>query len=158
PIPPEQWPGRRALRGETVVPGMEARYTDESGRELWMRLSAAPLRDDFGEVVGASAVLQDITQVKSAEEALRDADRRKDEFLATLAHELRNPLAPIRNSVHVLRLANGDSAMTGRVHEMLERQVAHMARLVDDLMEISRITRGKVELRKEPVDLATVLR
>ncbi|HEX5046250.1 MAG TPA: PAS domain S-box protein [Gammaproteobacteria bacterium] len=158
PVPPEEWPGKRALRGETVLPAVETHYTDEAGNGLWMRLSAAPLRDAFGKVIGASAVLQDITQVKLAEQALREADRRKDEFLATLAHELRNPLAPIRNSVHILRLADGDAATVGHVHEMLERQVSHMARLVDDLMEVSRITRGKVELRKEPVDLAAVLR
>jgi PAS domain S-box-containing protein len=157
-IPLEDWPSRRALRGETVMPGLEMRYTDDAQGELWMRVSAAPLRDDFGEVIGACSVVQDVTQLKNAEHALREADRRKDEFLAILAHELRNPLAPIRNSVHILRLAAGDTVAAARVHEMLERQVNHMARLVDDLMEVSRITRGKVELRKEPVDLGAVLR
>jgi PAS domain S-box-containing protein len=158
PIPPEDWPSRRALRGETVMPGLEMRCTDDARRELWMRVSAAPLRDDFSQVIGACAVVQDVTQLKNAEHALREADRRKDEFLAILAHELRNPLAPIRNSVNILRLAGDDTAAAARVHEMLERQVNHMARLVDDLMEVSRITRGKVELRKEPVDLGAVLR
>jgi PAS domain S-box-containing protein len=158
PLEAAQWPGNRALHGETVVPGVEARYTDDEGRELWMRVSAAPLRDDFGEVMGASVVVQDVTQERSAEHALREADRRKDEFLATLAHELRNPLAPLRNSVQILRLARGDAEVVGHVYDMLERQVNHMARLVDDLMEVSRITRGKVDLRKESVNLSAVLR
>jgi signal transduction histidine kinase len=84
------------------------------------------------------------------------ADRRKDEFLATLAHELRNPLAPIRNSVSLLRLS-GAAGPAGQMWEMMDRQVNHMVRLVDDLMEVSRITRGKIELRKETVDLAEVI-
>ncbi len=87
----------------------------------------------------------------------KETDRRKDEFLATLAHELRTPLAPIRNSVHILRLAGGDRGVAERVYEMMERQVNHMVRLVDDLMEVSRITRGKIDLRKEPVELAAVV-
>lgn len=99
----------------------------------------------------------DTTELRRAEQELREADQRKDEFLATLAHELRNPLAPIRNSLHILRLANGGSAGADRLHDMLERQVSHMVRLVDDLMEVSRITRGKFELRKEPIELAGVV-
>jgi PAS domain S-box-containing protein len=93
-----------------------------------------------------------------AEGALREADRRKDEFLATLAHELRNPLAPIRNALHLLRLTGGSGPAADRIHEMMERQVGHMVRLVDDLLEVSRITRGKIELRKERVELAAVVR
>ena len=85
-----------------------------------------------------------------------EADRRKDEFLATLAHELRNPLAPIRNSVTVLRLS-GAAQPAAQVWEMMDRQVDHMVRLVDDLMEVSRITRGKIELRKDAIDLADVI-
>ena len=88
---------------------------------------------------------------------LEEADRRKDEFLATLAHELRNPLAPIRNSLHIMRLT-GNSTPSEGVQEMLERQVEHLVRLVDDLMEISRITRGKIELRSEPVELSSIVR
>jgi signal transduction histidine kinase/ActR/RegA family two-component response regulator len=93
-----------------------------------------------------------------AERALKEADRRKDEFLAILAHELRNPLAPIRNSLEILHLTNADNPANEKVREVIERQVNHMVRLVDDLMEISRITRGKIELRKERVELAGVLR
>jgi signal transduction histidine kinase len=91
-------------------------------------------------------------------EALKQADRRKDEFLATLAHELRNPLAPIRNSLQILRMTACIDPAAERVCEMMERQVNHMVRLVDDLMEVSRITRGLIELRKEETDLATIIR
>ncbi len=90
-------------------------------------------------------------------EELRESDRRKDEFLATLAHELRNPLAPIRNSIHIMRLAEHDRAMIEGSRAMIERQVQQMVRLVDDLLDLSRISRGKIELRRERVELATIL-
>ncbi len=87
---------------------------------------------------------------------LKETDRRKDEFLATLAHELRNPLAPIRNSLHLIRGANGDGPMESE-RAMAERNVVHLARLIDDLMDIARINRGKIELSKQVVDLATIV-
>jgi signal transduction histidine kinase/ActR/RegA family two-component response regulator len=99
-----------------------------------------------------------LTEREQAAAALRDTDRRKDEFLATLAHELRNPMAPISNSIHVLRLTSGESPAVVRVCEMMERQVNHMVRLVDDLLDLSRITRGKIELRKELIELTAVIR
>ena len=95
--------------------------------------------------------------LEESREALNEADRRKDEFLATLAHELRTPLSPIRNSLNILRFAGNDRGTAERVHEMMERQVSHMVRLVDDLMEVSRITRGKIELRKERIELAAII-
>lgn len=88
---------------------------------------------------------------------LRNADRRKDEFLATLAHELRNPLAPIRNALHIMQLADDDSAAIGQARTMMERQLKQMVRLIDDLLDVSRITRGKLDLRKERVELAAVI-
>jgi len=88
---------------------------------------------------------------------LRDAYRRKDEFLATLAHELRNPLAPIRNALHIMQLAEDDSAAIDQARTMMERQLRQMVRLIDDLLDVSRITRGKLDLRKERVELATVI-
>lgn len=90
-------------------------------------------------------------------QALRDADRRKDEFLATLAHELRNPLAPIRNALQILKMPRVDAATVGRSRDMMERQVHQLVRLVDDLLDVSRVMRGKIELRKEQVELATVV-
>ncbi|MGE3316191.1 MAG: ATP-binding protein, partial [Planctomycetaceae bacterium] len=288
-IPPENWPGQRALRGELVTPGLEAHYRTDNGEDVWLRVSAAPLRDENGRIIGATAVALDISKIKraeqallenqrtltelverspfgiyivdadfrivhvnkssqegafinvrpligrsfddairiiwpetvacqvidqfrhtletgapyyskdflnpradtsavegyewelhqiampggrkgvvcyyydstrlrSAEQAMREADRRKDEFLATLAHELRNPLAPIRNSLHILRLAGADASTQPQLIEMMERQVDHMVRLVDDLLEVSRITRGKIELRKETIELAAIVR
>jgi signal transduction histidine kinase/ActR/RegA family two-component response regulator len=91
-------------------------------------------------------------------EALREADRQKDEFLATLSHELRNPLAPIRNALHVLRLAGGDEQTRARVIDTLERQTGNVIRLVDDLLELSRINQGRIELRKERIRLSAVVR
>jgi PAS domain S-box-containing protein len=90
-------------------------------------------------------------------QALREGDRRKDEFLATLAHELRNPLAPIRNSLEILKMPRVDTTTAQQTRDMMERQVHHLVRLVDDLLDVSRVMRGKIELRKEPVELATVL-
>ena len=107
---------------------------------------------------GVVAYYFDSTRLRKAEQALREADRRKDEFLATLAHELRNPLAPIRNGLQILRLTGRDPTAAVQVQEMLERQVEHLVRLVDDLMEVARVTRGRIELRKEPVDVGAVLR
>ncbi len=96
----------------------------------------------------------DITSQKRAVEALQEADRRKDDFLATLAHELRNPLAPISSGLHILRTAGSDHAAAALAREIMERQVAQMIRLVDDLLDVARITTGKVEMRFEPMDLA----
>jgi PAS domain S-box-containing protein len=90
-------------------------------------------------------------------QALRETDRRKDEFLATLAHELRNPLAPIRNSLQILSMPRIDAETAQRSREMMERQVHHLVRLVDDLLDVSRVMRGKIDLRREPVELAAVV-
>ena len=90
-------------------------------------------------------------------QALREADRRKDEFLATLAHELRNPLAPVRNALQILKMPRVDTQTMQRSREMMERQVQHLVRLVDDLMDMSRVMRGKIELRREKVELATIV-
>jgi signal transduction histidine kinase len=91
-------------------------------------------------------------------EALRLADRRKNEFLATLAHELRNPLAPIRNSLHILRLSDFEDETAARLHEVMERQLGHLVHLVDDLLELSRVTGGKIELRRRRIELAAIVR
>ena len=94
--------------------------------------------------------------LRQSEASLRESDRRKDEFLAILAHELRNPLAPIRNALHLLRVTS-DRASTERVHAMLDRQVNHMVRLLDELLEVSRISRGVIELQRRRIDLAAVI-
>ncbi len=99
----------------------------------------------------------DITARRTAEEALRIADRQKDDFLALLSHELRNPLAPIRTAVHLLKLRHGPDADAHRLHAVIERQVQHLVRLVDDLLDVSRVLRGKIELRPETLDVADVV-
>src|SRR5690606_20519473 len=92
------------------------------------------------------------------EERLREADRRKDEFLAILAHELRNPLAPLRNGLEIMRLAGENREVLAQARDMMERQLSHLVRLVDDLLDLARITRGRIELRRARVDLAVVVR
>ncbi len=119
--------------------------------------SAAPIRDADGEIAGAVLVFRDITERKRTENALIEADRRKDEFLAVLAHELRNPLAPLRTALHIVRIAGHDKAAVEQVWGMMERQVRQMVRLIDDLLDVSRITRNKLELRREPVRLEEVI-
>ena len=146
----------------------EASATGTAGNDRWMRRKdgqqfwasgvTTALRGPSGEIVGYSKVMRDLTDRKRAEESLQEADRRKDEFLAVLAHELRNPLAPLRNSLNILQLTACDDPATERVCQTMERQVNHLVRLVDDLLEVSRITRGKIELRKETVELASVAR
>jgi PAS domain S-box-containing protein len=161
-IPPERQDEEpklleRLRRGERVE-HYETVRVGKDGRQIDISLSVSPMRNPDGKLIAASKVARDITERKKAEAALREADRHKDEFLATLAHELRNPLAPIRNSLHLLRMAAPSDATAQRVCEMMERQVNHLVRLVDDLMEVSRITRGVIDLRCEETDLATVLR
>ena len=129
----------------------------KSGRLIDISVSISPLRDESGRVIGASKVARDIGARKRADAAMKEADRRKDEFLATLAHELRNPLAPIRNSLEMMALAKPKDRTIEQAREIISRQVDHMVRLVDDLLEVSRITRGKIDLRWELVDLASVL-
>src|SRR5437660_3190035 len=109
------------------------------------------LREAYDEL--EKRVQERTVALQEANEALKQADRCKDEFLAMLAHELRNPLAPIRTGLHVLRMPNADGASIDRVMHLMEQQVHHLTRLVDDLLDVSRITRGKIELRKEITDL-----
>lgn len=101
---------------------------------------------------------REVEQRRRAEEALREADRRKDQFLATLAHELRNPLAPLRNALQILRLAGHDRQASEEAHELMERQLSQMVRLVDDLLDVARISCNKIELRRARVDLGAVIR
>jgi PAS domain S-box-containing protein len=129
----------------------------KDGKLLDISLTVSPIRDEEGVIIGASKIARDIGDQKRFERALLEADRQKNEFLATLAHELRNPLAPIRNSLHIMRLMRGGNSPPDRVQEMLDRQVTHMVRLVDDLLEISRVTMGKIDLRLESVDIGAVI-
>ncbi len=133
--------------------------------DRWLRVTVDPIRDADGDINGGLCIASDITDRRRLEEELRRraeelaaADRRKDEFLAMLAHELRNPLAPISNALEAIRLARSNAAATEEALNIARRQIGHMARLLDDLLDVSRFTRGKVRLRKVPVDLTTILR
>jgi PAS domain S-box-containing protein len=153
----------RISKGERIRHHETVRFAKDGSR-LDISLSAAPMRDHTGRVVGVAQVARDITETKQTEaaikrsqEALRDADRRKDEFLALLAHELRNPLAPLVNAVELLRPAATNDASLRRIRDMMARQLTQLQRLVDDLLDVSRISRGCIELRHAPVPLARAL-
>ena len=137
----------RLQSGESVE--FEARHRRHDGTYRWFITRAVPWRDIEGQVVSWFGITTDIDDHKALEEQLRLTDRRKDEFLATLAHELRNPLAPLQNALHILRLdpAGGDAGRSALA--IMERQMQQMVRLVDDLLDVSRITRGRLELRRE---------
>jgi PAS domain S-box-containing protein len=150
---------QRALReGEAVAVAHRYFLADPDGApRVPIDDSATLLRDAGGRVTGAVLVFRDISQRKRSQDALVDADRKKDEFLAVLAHELRNPLAPLRNALQIARMANNDPATVKPLWGMMERQIQQMVRLIDDLLDVSRITRNKLQLRKEAVDMAEVL-
>lgn len=135
----------------------------KTGEPKWMSYKVLALKDAAGEPVAFATVSQDVTERRRLEDSLRglaadlsEADRRKNEFLAMLAHELRNPLAPISNAVSLLR-SDVDEKTGAAALDMLERQVAQMRRLVDDLLDVSRVTQGKIELRNERIELAPVI-
>lgn len=136
----------------------------KSGRLHWLNCSLVAQRDERDELAGFSAICREITEQKELEEQLRrvasdlsEANRRMNEFLATLAHELRNPMAPIRTGLEVIRMAVDDPATVERTRAMMERQAHQMIRLIDDLLDLSRITQGKLNLKKARIDLADVL-
>ena len=127
------------------------------GTEVPIEDSGAPILDKDGHMIGVVLVFRDASRERAAEHAMLEADRRKDEFLATLAHELRNPLAPIRQAAKVARAPAATQAQVHWAHDVIERQVRNMARLLDDLLDVSRITRGTLEIRKEPLELQAII-
>jgi PAS domain S-box-containing protein len=130
----------------------------KDGREIDISLTISPIRNDVGELVGASKVARDITLQKRVVRELEEADARKNEFLALLAHELRNPLGPIRHAVKILRARAPSPDELHWATNIIDRQTEHMTRLVEDLLDVARITRGTIELRRERVDVADVLK
>jgi len=135
---------------ETGQPLVVEERASIGGRHLVYRSSKFPLYDEAGAIHAVCGVSTDITDVV-------EADRRKDEFIATLAHELRNPLAPIRNGLEILKRSGELPAGAVRTREIMERQLAHLVRLVDDLLDVSRITRDKMEMRMEPLTMARIV-
>jgi len=160
----------RIRRGERIE-HYETVRKRKDGTLIDVSLTVSPIKSFDGTIVGASKIARDITERKRsdaalyaeianrerAEEALRETDRRKDEFLATLAHELRNPLAPIRQAALISKAPGATEAQKRWSHDVISRQVHHMALLLDDLLDISRITRGTLELRTEMTELAEVI-
>jgi PAS domain S-box-containing protein len=171
PLPHDECPMAISLREGRSVRGEEIIVERPDGSRFWVQPHPTPQRNAKGEIIGAVNMLVDITERKRTEqelrhlerelrekvEALAEADRRKNEFLATLAHELRNPLAPLRHGLQLLRLAEDDPVIRRQAREMMERQLGQMVRLVDDLLDVSRITSRKLRLRKETVDVAIAL-
>ena len=132
------------------------RVRARDGQVRWLHCRSAPRDLPGGDAVW-DGIAVDITERVEMEEALREADRKKDEFIALLAHELRNPLAPIRNGLQVMRLAGGDANAVAQARDMMDRQLGHMVRLIDDLLDVSRIGQNKMELRRARVLLADVI-
>ncbi|HKV06531.1 MAG TPA: chemotaxis protein CheB, partial [Thermoanaerobaculia bacterium] len=161
----------RLARGEAVEPFETVRLRRD-GAPLDIFLTLSPVRDSSGRIVGVSGIDRDVSERKRAREALEaseaqlrqrteqllEADHRKDEFLAMLGHELRNPLAPIRNCLHILALPQTTPEQAARARATIERQVLHLTHLVDDLLDISRISRGKILIRRQRTDLAGIVR
>ncbi|WP_438022104.1 hybrid sensor histidine kinase/response regulator [Sorangium sp. So ce233] len=148
---------RAVVTGEPYE--VEYRFGDAAGREhRWYLVRGVPVRGPEGDIVRWYGTCTDIHDQKCAEASLKEADQRKDEFLAMLAHELRNPLGPIRNAVEILRRVAGQLPPLARACGVIDRQVSHMARLVDDLLDVSRVARGRIPLHKERCDLSRLLR
>ena len=136
----------------------ELAHVHRDGRQITVDSRQIVQRSETGEVLAILEVNRDVTERKRMLDALAEADRRKDEFLATLGHELRNPLTPLRNGMQVLRMVGTDAPEAVEVRESIERNIGRMTRLIDDLLDVARITHGHIELRKEPVDMAATVR
>jgi len=140
------------LRRTGVHAPIEKQYLRKDGSRVWILVGSAMI-----DVAMGIGFVLDLSGVKEAEDALREADRRKDEFLATLSHELRNPLAPIRSALELLKRSHSPEPTLQSATGIIDRQIHHMVRLVDDLLDVSRITLGQVNLRQENVSLNAVL-
>lgn len=161
-LPPNQVDEERNILNK-VRRGELLRHFDtvrvrKDGRKIDVSLSVSVIRDDSGQIVGYSKIARDIGDRKRAEQALLEADRRKDDFLALLGHELRNPLAGIVSGVEVLNQLSPGDPDARDVQAIIERQGAHMSRLIDDLLDVSRIVRGKVTLDMQRLDLTAIVR
>jgi PAS domain S-box-containing protein len=178
---PAEARARRWPQQELELAARDGRFEDEGwrirkdGSRFWANVVITALRDADGKLQGFAKVTRDLTERRAAEESLRHAyadlerrvdertaelaarDRHKDEFLAMLGHELRNPLAPIRNALEILKLEGVPAEARGQARELIGRQVQHLVRLVDDLLDVSRIMQGKIELRHERIPLAAVV-
>ena len=137
---------------------LEYRIRRYDGEYHWFKTRGVPIRDGQGRIIKWFGTCTDIEEQKRTEETLKAADHKKNEFLATLAHELRNPLAPIRNGLHLMRSAHSNPVAFEQIRSTMDRQLIQLVRIVDDLMDVSRINQGKLELRPTLIELAEVLR
>ena len=164
-IPHAQTPMTQMLSGKIpAVSDVEVVIERPDGSRFSVITNIVALKNAQGEITGAIACFYDITErsllqrrLKEQAETLIDQDRRKDEFLAMLSHELRNPLAPISNAVHLLRLQKNDDPLQQQARNIIERQVGQLKRLVDDLLEVSRITTGRIQLRPERIAVSGIV-
>lgn len=154
----ELWAINARIREGEVVEPFETSRIRKDGTRVEVSVRSSPVRDRNGRVVGISSTDRDVTQQKETERRLVDADRQKDEFLAMLGHELRNPLAAIRSAAVLVEPACGDDPRLRRIQTVLERQTTHMSKLLDGLLDVSRIIRGKITLEPEVVDLVEICR
>ena len=152
------------IRSGERVDHFETVRRRKDGQLVHVSLTISPIRDEKGHIVGASKIARDIMDRKQAEERiygllgeLKNADRRKDEFLAMLAHELRGPLAPVRHTLESLKRSGSHDEPVRQAYAVMDRQLAHLVRLVDDLIDVSRITRGTISLHKAPAELASII-
>lgn len=162
--PGEHDPVMEVLETGVTIKDAELYIERPDGSRVLVSVTFAPLKNEHGGITGAIVAFHDITERRVLEDALvaraaelAQADRRKDEFLAMLAHELRNPLAPLRNGVDILKNADVTDEEREHAQRILVRQIENMSRLIDDLLDVSRITKGKIELRREPVALEAVI-
>jgi PAS domain S-box-containing protein len=156
PRPHAETPALRSLAGEVVEDEEQIVLTPRTGEMRNRLISSTPVRDATGKIIGAVSTVRDITALKQVEASLRDADRRKNVFLATLAHELRNPLAPIRTAAQLLVSVKSAQDLD-KCRSIISRQVAHMASLLDDLLDVSRFSRGELTLKKSYARLGDIL-
>ena len=148
---------RRAVAEGTELDS-EFRIVRPDGETRWVASKGKVLYTSDGEPLRMLGVSLDITERKRTEEELRDADRKKDEFLAMLAHELRNPLGPLRSALQLVKHPEVDAATVSGMWDVMDRQIGNLTRLVDDLLDVARVTRGRVEMRKAVVDLVAIVR
>jgi PAS domain S-box-containing protein len=147
-----------ALNKGNLSFGVEYRVRHHDGHWVWVWDRGRIVRNEQGQAVRVVGHITDITSQKNAEDALKEADQRKDEFLATLSHELRNPLAPIRNALSVMRLRGFSSSQLSESWDMIDRQVGHLGRLIDDLLDTTRISLNRMDLQRSQIDLADAVR
>jgi PAS domain S-box-containing protein len=155
-LPAEELPMQYAMRHKTSLRN-EIEIERPDGTVVYVQNDVEPLYDEAGAVTGCISVCVDLTERQKAADVLKEVDRRKDQFLATLSHELRNPLAPIRNAVELLKIAPHDEAIRAQALATMQRQLLQLVRLTDDLLDVARINRDRMEVRHERIDLRAVV-